>query len=295
MKKAEAILEVKLRFPEVERFLNGKRERELARPLLVEDRYELVRLAVDPRDAELAIRLHVRVGLARCDMFDAELEKLRDLVEQRLLPYLLGHLFADYDLGILDVGKDAAVEVVGRDCPEEATASATGRKFLLTGGLLLTLTPHVGVVKHVDTDLLVKVSETLLARATVAKKEELEDLEELLRIARWYARGQHERDYIDRFVDWWIALEAWASYYYEHKLGEEPRGEVKVAEKLRRALERSELCPSEDIVKEVYSTRSALFHRGIEERVARDLPALQACVRRVVEWVREELRAMLST
>lgn len=106
-------------------------------------------------------------------------------------------------------------------------------------------------------------------------------------------RGEHERDYIDRFVNWWIALEAWASYYYERELRGDPRG-AKVAEKLRVALVRSGLCPPEDII-EVYGTRSALFHRGIEEKVAKDLPVLQACVEKVTEWMREKLRAMLST
>lgn len=126
MKRAGAILEVRLRFPETGRFLGGTQKREFEKPLPVGGRYELVRLVVDPRDAELAIGLRFRISLARCDILDEELDGLRDLVKRRLTPYLLGHLFADYDLSVLDYDSDIAVDVVRRACRRRPARRSAG-------------------------------------------------------------------------------------------------------------------------------------------------------------------------
>jgi hypothetical protein len=100
----------------------------------------------------------------------------------------------------------------------------------------------------------------------------------IMRTLKWYNHGMIERDPIDRFICFWIALEAWSKWVAP----EESRSK----RKMRFVLEKYNY---EGDTEELYEVRSALFHAGVEEKIKDYLPKLETCAFRVIQHIREIL------
>jgi hypothetical protein len=100
----------------------------------------------------------------------------------------------------------------------------------------------------------------------------------IMQTLNWYYRGMIERDPIDRFICFWIALEARSKWLAPE--------ESTSKKKMRFVLEKYNY---EGDAEKIYEVRSKLFHAGIEEEIKDYLPKLEMCAFRAIRHIREIL------
>ena len=92
-----------------------------------------------------------------------------------------------------------------------------------------------------------------------------------LRALRWYRRGLLDEDPIDRFIDYWIALEA-----IGHHFAPKVNPNSKVRQTLMRHITKQE---ADGMIK----LRGKLFHSGMEDKVANKCPRLEEILRKLIK------------
>jgi len=98
------------------------------------------------------------------------------------------------------------------------------------------------------------------------------DLRELaLRALRWYRRGLLDEDPIDRFIDYWIALETIGNHFAP---------KVKPTLKVRQTLMRHITKQKAD---DMIDLRGKLFHSGMEDKVANKCLQLKETIRKLIK------------
>lgn len=99
------------------------------------------------------------------------------------------------------------------------------------------------------------------------------DLRELvIRTLLWFRRGLLDEDLIDRFIDYWIALEAMGHHFAPR----EPKPSRKVRQTLMRHIAEWE-------ANNLIDLRGKLFHSGMEDKVANKCPRLEEIVRKLIK------------
>jgi hypothetical protein len=92
----------------------------------------------------------------------------------------------------------------------------------------------------------------------------------MLRAIKWYYRGLLDEDPVDRFVDYWIALES-IGYHYAPRMAS--------TEKVRQTLMK---CINQRNTDQLISLRGKLFHSGVEDKATEKLEELESVVRKLV-------------
>ena len=93
----------------------------------------------------------------------------------------------------------------------------------------------------------------------------------VLRALIWYRRGLLDEDPTDKFIDYWIALEA-----IGHHFAPKVNSTSKVRQTLMRHITKQE-------TKDLIGLRGKLFHSGMENKVANKCPRLKEIVRKLIK------------
>lgn len=216
-----------------------------------------------------------------------------------------GYRFTPFDNGfrlMLEVSADSHDEA-------EAQAGATARLLLDCLTFFMGIPFEIGMVQ--STSILTPEEREGTIRAsipvtgTVAGKISEGDLAQavrhanrveghqktglLIRVLRWFARGAADPDPIDKFIDYWVGLEALANSYHGdvapriceacgHTLDPRP-----VTGLLRAYFTSLDLRDEAGKVSELQSNRSDLLHEGLESRALESLTEVQRILQSSIE------------
>jgi len=163
---------------------------------------------------------------------------------------------------------DDSIDIIGI---QEIPKSDYGRTKTITIQAVITLKDEVSVGLSLSEPHIKSIIEIT---GKIGSFNEL-----IKRFLRWYRWALLEKDPIDRFTKLWIAFEIWAEYK-GHKRGQQSE-KAKIVNALMKECEFSE-----GEAKEMYKTRSALFHSGTYNKALNKLTQLEKCLVNIVRRIR---------
>jgi hypothetical protein len=169
----------------------------------------------------------------------------------------------------IGIAHSAIVNIIRAEKP--VTREKGGKKFVTNSMASFTIMP-IPRVQRVHAEEAEKLLEDIL-------KFDEKPRGLMLRAIKWYYRGLLDEDPVDRFVDYWIALES-IGYYYVPRMAP--------TEKVRQTLMK---CINQRNTDQLISLRGKLFHSGVEDKATEKLEELESAVRKLIcEAVRERAR-----
>lgn len=155
---------------------------------------------------------------------------------------------------------------------ESGSQVVTGQAFMTTNAYLVITEPRAGLVPAFE----------LINKILSHSKREL-----LTRVLRWYARGTGDIDKMDKFTDYWVALEALANSYngeVEAFVCPNPKCRLTLNPRpvngiLRAYLKSLGMTEEAERMSTLTKARSKLFHEASTARALENLAEVQAILK----------------
>lgn len=289
---ARAVFNLEIKIPLIRQDLAVKKEcyaEVLHESIPMNKIYRVNNIRVNYREKEIDVILGVEADVHTCDELEKPRVELVKEVKEKIIPSLLCYLYYKHGLSFLNPHSEINIVSVLKEC--NGNKSAAGRELKLEASISISVSEKVKMSLPFDAcDLAKFIEKSLLDNGQ-------DEADILVRIITWYERGKAESDYVDKFIYYWIAVEAWASYHAE----KEGFKDLGVGEKLRIAYRDAPICsniPGEKTPtgkKTVYRVRCELFHFGILKDIKEAIPELEKCLEQyVIPKVMESIRNLLS-
>lgn len=161
--------------------------------------------------------------------------------------------------------------ISARTLPKVTRMDNGSAKIELTESIRVSA--EIAAVSNLDAKVLKQMDVVSNALNKLVRDEK----ERIRLVIEWYKKGMMEVESIDRFICFWVAVDAWGAFIapqYNHR-----KRMMNVLEKYGYGGDKNE----------IYATRCDLFHEGKKQKIENHLPNLERFSYNIVQKIKDEL------